>query len=86
MVTILAVTSVFLEMNYTPRPEQAYLDILLLRADTWFGNLLRNIHHWLANLLVVAAVLHLLRVFFTGGHRPPRELNWILGVIMLHLV
>lgn len=86
LVTILAVTGVFLEMNYTPRPETAYLNILALRSDTWFGDLLRNIHHWSANLLVVAAVLHLLRVFFTGGHRPPRELNWMLGVAMLLLV
>ena len=68
---VLALTGIFLEMNYTPSPPQAYLDILALRTNTWFGDLLRNLHHWSANLLVVAAVLHLLRVFFTGGHRPP---------------
>ncbi len=86
LVVILGITGVFLEMNYTPSPPQAYLDILALRSDTWFGDLLRNVHHWSANLLVVVAVLHLLRVFFTGGHRPPRELNWLLGVVMLLLV
>ncbi len=86
LVTILAMTGVFLEMNYTPSPAQAYQDILRLRMDTWFGDLLRNIHHWSANLLVIIAVLHLLRVFFTGSHRAPRELNWLLGVGMLLLV
>lgn len=86
LLTTLIFTGIFLEMNYTPSPAQAYLDIVALRTDTWFGDLLRNLHHWSANLLVVAVLLHLLRVFLTGGHRPPRETNWIVGVIMLLLV
>ncbi len=86
LVVLLAVTGVFLQMNYTPSPPQAYLDVQALRANTWFGDLLRNLHHWSANLLIVTSVLHLLRVFFTGAHRPPRELNWLLGVAMLLLV
>jgi quinol-cytochrome oxidoreductase complex cytochrome b subunit len=86
LITLLAVTGVFLQMNYTPSPPQAYLDILALRSDTWFGDLLRNLHHWSANLLIITSVLHLLRVFFTGGHRAPRELNWLLGIGMLLLV
>jgi quinol-cytochrome oxidoreductase complex cytochrome b subunit len=73
-------------MNYTPSPSQAYLDILALRTNTWFGDLLRNLHHWSANLLVVTVLLHLLRVFFTGGHRPPRATNWIVGLVTLLLV
>jgi quinol-cytochrome oxidoreductase complex cytochrome b subunit len=83
---LLAITGVFLQMNYTPSPPQAYLDILTLRSEAWFGDLLRNIHHWSANLLIITSVLHLMRVFFTGGHRPPRELNWLLGLAMLLLV
>jgi quinol-cytochrome oxidoreductase complex cytochrome b subunit len=86
LITLLAVTGIFLQMNYTPSPPQAYLDVLALRSDTWFGDLLRNVHHWSANLLVLVVVLHLLRVFFTGGHRPPRENNWIFGLVMLLLV
>jgi len=46
----------------------AYLSILSLRSNVWFGDLLRNVHHWSANLLIVVAVLHLLRVFFTGAY------------------
>ncbi len=86
LVTLLAITGVFLQMNYTPNPPQAYLDVLALRTDTWFGDLLRNLHHWSANLLIITSILHLLRVFFTGGHRPPREVNWLLGMGMLLLV
>jgi len=86
LVVLLGLTGIFLEMNYTPSPTQAYLDILALRTNTWFGDLLRNVHHWSANLLVIVVVLHLLRVFFTGAHRPPRQLNWLFGVGMLLLV
>jgi quinol-cytochrome oxidoreductase complex cytochrome b subunit len=86
LLVLLILTGIFLEMNYTPSPQQAYLDILALRTNAWFGDLLRNIHHWSANLLVVTVFLHLLRVFFTGAHRPPRETNWIVGVLMLLLV
>ncbi len=83
---ILAITGVFLQMNYTPAPPQAYLDVLALRSNTWFGDALRNLHHWSANLLIVVSLLHLLRVFFTGGYRRGRELNWLLGLGMLLLV
>ncbi|MEJ2710084.1 MAG: cytochrome b N-terminal domain-containing protein [Anaerolineales bacterium] len=86
LLTLLVLTGIFLEMNYTPSPEQAYLDVLALRTNVWFGDLLRNIHHWSANLLVITVGLHLLRVFLTGGHRPPRATNWLVGVLMLLLV
>jgi len=52
-------------MNYTPRPEQAYLDILSLRSDTWFGD-----------LLVVTAMLHMLRIFFTSYLLPWDQLAY----------
>ena len=83
---ILAMTGVLLQMNYTPSPPQAYLDIINMNTNIWFGELIRNLHHWSANLLVVVSVLHLLRVFFTGAYRPPREMNWLIGVAMLLLV
>ncbi|MCU0489748.1 MAG: cytochrome b N-terminal domain-containing protein [Anaerolineales bacterium] len=86
LIVLLGLTGILLQMNYTPSPPQAYLDILALRSNTWFGDFLRNVHHWSANLLVVVSILHLLRVFFTGGFRHPRELNWLLGIGMLLLV
>ncbi|MBZ0302996.1 MAG: cytochrome b N-terminal domain-containing protein [Anaerolineae bacterium] len=84
--TILVVSGVMLMFVYTPSPETAYNDMLALQTDVQFGQLVRNLHHWSGNLLVVVAFLHLLRVFFTGGFHPPREFNWVLGVLLLLLV
>jgi quinol-cytochrome oxidoreductase complex cytochrome b subunit len=86
LMTILGLTGIVLLNNYTPAAPQAYLDILELNSNVWFGELIRNLHHWSANLLIVVAVLHLIRVFVTGSYRPPRELNWLIGVAMLLLV
>ncbi len=86
LMMLLGLTGVILLNNYTPAAPQAYLDILELRSNVWFGELVRNLHHWSANLLIVIAVLHLVRVFLTGSYRPPRELNWLLGMMMLVLI
>jgi quinol-cytochrome oxidoreductase complex cytochrome b subunit len=86
LMTILGLTGIILINNYTPAAPQAYLDILELNSNVWFGELIRNLHHWSANLLIVVSVLHLVRVFVTGAYRPPRELNWLIGVAMLLLV
>ncbi len=86
LMMVLGLTGIILLNNYTPAAPQAYIDILELRSNVWFGELVRNLHHWSANLLVVIAVLHLMRVFLTGSYRPPRELNWLIGVAMLVLV
>jgi cytochrome b-561 len=47
------------------------------------ANLIRNVHHWAAHVMIASIVLHLLRVFFTGTYRRPRELTWLLGVVLL---
>ena len=86
LMMILGLTGMVLLNNYTPAAPQAYLDILKLNSNVWFGELIRNLHHWSANLLIVVTVLHLIRVFVTGSYRPPRELNWLIGVAMLLLV
>lgn len=86
LMTLLGATGVILLNNYTPSAPQAYLDILNINSNVWFGELIRNIHHWSANLLILIAVLHLIRVFATGSYRPPRETNWIIGVVMLILI
>jgi quinol-cytochrome oxidoreductase complex cytochrome b subunit len=86
LAAILAATGVLLMFAYTPSPDEAYGSMLTLQTQVWFGQLVRNLHHWSANLMVIVAALHLLRVFFTGGFRTPREFNWVLGVILLLLV
>ena len=86
LVMLLALTGILLMFVYTPSPETAYRDMLNLQTEVWFGQLIRNLHHWSGNLLVIVVFLHLLRVFFTGGFRTPREFNWILGLSLLLLV
>lgn len=85
LVVILAVTGMLLETAYTPSPEKAYTSILALSTRIWFGQLVRNLHHWSGNLMIIVVALHLLRVFFTGAFRAPREFNWLVGIALLLL-
>jgi quinol-cytochrome oxidoreductase complex cytochrome b subunit len=76
------ITGVLLALYYRPTPEGAYESILLIMNEVRFGWLVRSIHSWAASLMVVFCVLHLIRVFITGSYKPPRELNWIAGVLL----
>ena len=64
---------------------EAYASTLHLSFDVRGGLLLRQIHHWGAMIFVASMMIHMLRVFFTGAHRKPRELNWVIGVLLLTL-
>jgi ubiquinol-cytochrome c reductase cytochrome b subunit/cytochrome b6 len=77
------VTGVLLTFYYVPDPDQAWESVARLTHEVRFGWYLRALHHWAANLMVVAVMLHLLRVFFTGAYRHPRQLNWCFGVLLL---
>jgi quinol-cytochrome oxidoreductase complex cytochrome b subunit len=79
LVFLLLGTGVLLKFVYQPIPEKAYESILHLQRDVLFGWLIRNIHHWSANALIIVAFLHLLRVFFTGAFHAPRQFNWVIG-------
>ncbi len=83
---VLAVTGVMLIFVYTPSPDAAYDSMIALQTEIYFGNLIRNLHHWSGNLMVVVGVLHLLRVFYTAGFTPPREFNWAMGISLLILI
>ena len=63
----------------------AYLSTIDLSFTVRFGLIMRQMHHWSANIFVGAIVVHMCRVFFTGSFRRPRELNWIIGVTLLTL-
>jgi ubiquinol-cytochrome c reductase cytochrome b subunit len=64
---------------------EAYASVLKISFDVRGGMVFRQMHHWAANLFVAAIVVHLVRIFFTGAFRRPRELNWIIGVTLLLL-
>ena len=78
------VTGVLLMFYYRPTLEHAYNDILALRDVTTLG-ILRELHRWGAHAMVIAVWLHMYRVFLTGSYKPPREFNWVVGVILLVL-
>jgi quinol-cytochrome oxidoreductase complex cytochrome b subunit len=86
LASILAVTGVLLLFVYTPSPDAAYDSMIALQTEIYFGNLIRNLHHWSGNLMVVVGVLHLLRVFYTAGFTRPREFNWVMGITLLLLI
>src|ERR1700691_198850 len=78
------VTGVLLMFYYRPTLEHAYNDILLLRDVATLG-ILRELHRWGAHAMVITIWLHMFRVFMTGSYKPPREFNWVVGVILLVL-
>lgn len=86
LVMILFATGVLLMFAYEPSPEVAYTSIVSLRDETLFGKLIRNIHHWSANFLILVVLLHLLRVYLTGAYHPPRQFNWLIGLSLLACV
>ncbi len=81
----LAITGTLLMFYYVPSVERSYGDIVILQTQVPFGQLFRNLHRWGAHLMVLAAVLHMARVFYTGAYKPPREFNWGVGVVLLIL-
>jgi len=82
---VLTVTGVILMFYYRPTAEYAYADMKYLEHDVPFGMFLRNMHRWAAHLMVITVWLHMLRVFLTGSYKPPREFNWVVGVLLLVL-
>jgi len=80
---ILVLTGSLLMLGYTPVPGEAYASIERLESEVLFGAFVRSIHHWSANLVVLVAFLHMLRVFFTGGFLDGRALNWVVGLLLL---
>ena len=80
---VLTVTGVYLMFFYVPSATSAYTDILAIQSRVAFGLLTRNIHRWGAHLMVFFVFLHMMRVFYHGAYKPPREFNWVVGVILL---
>ena len=83
LILLLFCTGIMLKFVYDPFPGKAYDSILYLQQNIFFGQLIRNIHHWSGNILLLIVFLHFLRVFFTGGFTAPRQFNWIIGLGLL---
>jgi menaquinol-cytochrome c reductase cytochrome b subunit len=78
-----AVTGVILAMYYKPSPEEAYGSIQKITNDLTLGWLVRGMHRWGASVFIILLFLHMGRVFLFGSYKYPRELNWLIGVILL---
>ena len=81
-----AVTGIMLSFYYKPTPGEAFASIQFIETGVRFGASIRAIHHWAANGMIVMVIAHMLRVFIVGAYKPPRELNWANGAILLLLV
>lgn len=78
-------TGAFLTLYYAPTPDHAYESVEFISSTT-SGRLVRGLHHFGASFIVVAAVLHMLRVISFGSYKRPRELTWLSGVALLGLI
>ena len=79
---ILVFTGALLMLYYRPSVQQAYNDMKDLQFVVSSGQFLRNLHRWGAHAMVGIVFLHMLRVFYTGSYRPPKEFNWVVGVVL----
>ena len=80
-----ALTGSILAMYYKPDPKNAYPSIVHISNDIWGGWLVRGMHRWGASVFIILLFLHMGRVFLFGAYKYPRELNWIVGVLLLVL-
>jgi menaquinol-cytochrome c reductase cytochrome b subunit len=80
-----AITGVILAMFYKPDPDHAYSSIQHITNDVDFGWLVRGMHRWGASVFIILLFFHMARVFLYGAYKYPRELNWIVGVLLLIL-
>jgi menaquinol-cytochrome c reductase cytochrome b subunit len=79
------VTGVILAMYYQPHPDQAYESVRHITDDVTLGWLVRGMHRWGASVFIILMFFHMARVFLFGAYKYPRELNWIVGVLLLVL-
>lgn len=91
---ITLVTGIVLAFHYVPSGEiideatqmtVAYQSINTIETEVFFGFMLRSLHRWAAQIMVASVLLHMVRVYFTGAYKKPRELNWLLGVGLLFI-
>lgn len=86
-VTVIQILSgMFLTMYYVPDIENAWNSVYYLQMEVAHGQIVRGMHHWGASVVIVMLFLHTLRVFFQGAYKKPRELNWIVGVLIFFVM
>ena len=86
-------TGILLALYYVPDATgagggqaPAYTSVNFIQNEVYLGWLIRGVHFWSANILIVMVLIHMARVYWTGSYRAPRELNWMVGVLMLLII
>lgn len=79
------VTGILLSLYYQPTPEAAYNSILYIMNQVNFGWLIRSVHAWGSNLMIIFCILHMLRVIIQGAYKRPREITWMIGMGLLFI-
>lgn len=82
---VLVFTGVLLMFYYVPSIERAYPTMKEIQLSVPLGQFTRDMHRWSAHGMVLAVIFHMARVFYTGAYKPPREFNWVVGVVLLIL-
>jgi quinol-cytochrome oxidoreductase complex cytochrome b subunit len=80
-----ATTGVFLAMYYDPSATRAYESARHITNDVFLGEFVRGMHKWGSTVMVILVFLHMARTFFFGAYKYPRELNWVIGAVLLIL-
>jgi quinol-cytochrome oxidoreductase complex cytochrome b subunit len=80
-----AITGVFLAMYYDPSPTRAYESARFITNEAFLGEFVRGMHKWGSTVMVILIFLHMARTFFFGAYKYPREINWVIGVILVVL-
>ncbi|MGB2716336.1 MAG: cytochrome b N-terminal domain-containing protein [Vicinamibacterales bacterium] len=80
------VTGVILTMYYVPAPDHAYESVRFITDRLAFGRIVRGLHFFGASFIVIAAVVHMLRVVWFGSYQKPREVTWMTGVVLLLII
>ena len=83
---VLLITGALEMYYYLPTPEGAAQSIQMLTTLVPYGNLIRNLHYWSAQLLIITMMVHLVRILLTGAYAPPRRFNYLLGLLLLVLI
>lgn len=90
LIAVEFITGFLLGIYYVPdgagNPAPAYTSVAFIQHSAYLGWLIRGVHFWGANLLLAVALLHMTFVFWNGGYRPPRELNWMVGVLVFLVI
>src|SRR5919205_2308309 len=85
-ITLQFLTGILLLFYYVPTTDHAWDSIYYIMNEVYFGRLIRGIHFWSANALVLVIGLHMVRTFLSGSYKAPREMNWVVGVFLILIV